>query len=54
LTDFNVFVKCFYKYMVHELVRYMKSVNMHGEKIKVISVLSRSAEGEPQTQLQRD
>ena len=21
--------------MVHELVRYMKSVNMHGEKIKV-------------------
>jgi len=23
--------------MVHELVRYMKSVNMHGEKIKVIN-----------------
>jgi hypothetical protein len=22
--------------MVHELVRYMKSMNMHGEKIKVI------------------
>ena len=23
--------------MVHELVRYVKSVNMHGEKIKVTS-----------------
>ena len=22
--------------MVHELVRYMKSVNMHGEKIKIL------------------
>ena len=24
--------------MVHELVRYMKSVNMHGEKIKVKNI----------------
>ena len=27
--------------MVHELVRYMKSVNMHGEKIKIICQLFR-------------
>ena len=25
--------------MVHELVKYMKSVNMHGEKIKVFLAL---------------
>ena len=25
--------------MVHELVRYMKSMNMHGEKIKVIMTM---------------
>ena len=34
---FSVFIKCFYKYMVHKLVRQVKLVNMHGEKIKVIN-----------------
>ena len=29
-----MFVKCFYKYMVYELVREVKLVNIHGEKIK--------------------
>ena len=41
---FSVFVKCFYKYMVRELVRYMKSDNEIYLLIKYIkSVLWRVA-----------
>ena len=33
--------------MVHELVRYMKSMNMHGEKIKVHTCISAELFPEP-------